>query len=115
MEMLMRKVLCLTVLLAAAVSAAGADKLANAVRASGVTGGVVVHLGCRDGRETVGLRINDKFLVQGLSTSEKEVQSARANILAAGAYGRVSAAKYDGGCLAAGAATATTMCGAFWP
>ncbi len=66
------------------------------VRASGVGGGLVVHVGCGDGRLTAALGANDSYLVHGLDTSDANVQAARRNILAAGAYGKVSAHKFDG-------------------
>lgn len=63
---------------------------------SGVKGGLVVHVGCGDGKLTAALRINDAFLVQGLSTNPAEVVNAREHIQSLGAYGPVSVATFDG-------------------
>jgi len=69
---------------------------ADVIESSGVRGGLVVHLGCGDGKKTVGLMASDSFVVQGLDTDPAKVASARANISKAGVYGRVTAALYDG-------------------
>ena len=64
----------LAVILAAAgvVSAAHAREAAEIVKASGVKGGLVVHLGCGDGRLTADLRVNDSYVVHGLDVLEQE-------------------------------------------
>lgn len=71
-------------------------ELAELVESSGVKGGLVVHLGCGDGRETVGLRLNEKYIVQGLEVGASRVQQARKNVREAGCYGDVSILEYDG-------------------
>ena len=38
---------------------------------SGVQGGLIVHVGCGDGKLTAALRANDSFLVHGLDTDAK--------------------------------------------
>ncbi len=63
---------------------------------SGVRGGLVVHVGCGDGRLTVALRANDSFLVHGLDTDPALVQQARLLITRAGLYGPVSVDTFDG-------------------
>jgi outer membrane protein assembly factor BamB len=63
---------------------------------TGVHGGLVVHLGCGDGKRTAALRATDRYLVHGLDTDAADVAEARKNIRAAGLYGRVSAETYDG-------------------
>jgi len=40
---------------------------------TGVKGGLVVHLGCGDGKLTAALRANDSYLVQGLDADEGNV------------------------------------------
>ena len=69
---------------------------AELLKSSGVKGGLVVHLGCHDGTKTVGLLLNDSYIVQGLDISDEKVQQARRNILNVGCYGKVSARKFDG-------------------
>jgi len=61
--------------------------------ATGVEGGLVVHIGCGDGRLTAALRANDRYVVHGLDTDGAEVDKARDRIRAAGLYGKVSVDK----------------------
>ena len=66
------------------------------LRESGVKGGLVVHLGCGDGRLTLALRANDSYLVQGLDAEAANVEKARATIFAAGLYGPVTVDRLAG-------------------
>ncbi len=66
------------------------------LKASGVKGGLVVHLGCGDGKLTAELGEGENFLVQGLDTDRANVDKARKTIRARGSYGRVSAAVFNG-------------------
>ncbi|MHC5054170.1 MAG: class I SAM-dependent methyltransferase [Planctomycetota bacterium] len=91
----MRRASLVLALVASAGAAGGAD-LAGTVRSSGVKGGLVVHLGCGDGRDTARLRLDDRYLVQGLDTSEANVREARRRILETGLYGKVSVRRFDG-------------------
>lgn len=68
----------------------------NLIQASGVRGGLVVHLGCGDAEATIPLMANDSFVVQGLETDPAKVVEARQNIRKAGVYGRVTADLFDG-------------------
>lgn len=77
----------------AAVQAAG---MADPVTSSGVKGGLVVHLHCGDGQDTAGLRLNEKFLVQGLEQDADNVRKARARIREQKTYGPVSVLRFDG-------------------
>lgn len=63
---------------------------------TGVKGGLVVHLGCGDGGYTTTLRVNDRYLVQGLDTDEEQVAAARKRIRSKKLTGPVSAAVFDG-------------------
>ena len=58
--------------------------------ATGVKGGLVVHIGCGDGRLTAALRANDSYLVHGLDKSAKNVEQAREYIQSLKLYGKVS-------------------------
>jgi len=58
--------------------------------AAGVKGGFIVHLGCGDGRLTVALGGEDKFLVHGLDRDAGSIAGARDYIDEKGLYGRVS-------------------------
>ena len=73
-----------------------AQEAAEILSAGGVHGGLVVHLGCADGRLTVALRAGDGFIVQGLDTSAEKVQAAGKCIADSGLSGPVSARQFDG-------------------
>jgi len=89
-----KALLCLLTVYSVGLTArAGVVELA---KSSGVKGGIVVHLGCGDGKDTAKLLLDEKYLVHGLDTDDAKVRLARKNIRAAGVYGRVSAARYDG-------------------
>jgi outer membrane protein assembly factor BamB len=89
------KQFALPVLVALCWLASAAD-VVELARSSGVQGGLVVHLNCGDGTQTLKLRLNEKYLVHGLDVSDGNVQTARKNILAAKLYGPVSASVFDG-------------------
>ena len=50
------------------------------LRATGVEGGVVVHLGCGEGKLTAALHAGDAFLVHGLDVNAANVAIARQRI-----------------------------------
>ena len=81
----MYKFVCLLVLLSLNLFAQTPIELLNK---SGVTGGLIVHLGCGDGSETVKLGIGPQYCVQGLDT--RDPAAARKTILAKDKYGKVS-------------------------
>jgi len=64
--------------------------------AANVTGGIVIHIGCGDGKLTAALRGGESRLVQGLDTDAKAVQEAREHISKLGCYGPVSVELFDG-------------------
>jgi len=64
--------------------------------ATGVTGGLVVHLGCGDGKMTAALLAGDAYLVHGLDTDPTNVAKARRWIESQGLTGRVSVDRFDG-------------------
>jgi len=73
-----------------------AETAARILDATGVTGGLVVHVECGNGELTAALRANPGFMVHGLAKSEAEVQEARAHIAEKGLYGPVSVDRWDG-------------------
>ena len=79
-----------------------ADKTDNDVLAkqileeTGVPGGLIVHLGCGDGKLTAALRAKDCYLVQGLDAAPENVEKARRHIRSKGLYGDVSVDRFDG-------------------
>ena len=66
------------------------------VEQSGVSGGLIVHVGCGDGRETVGFNIDDRFIVHGLDVDEAKVATARKAAVGKGVHGRISFSCYMG-------------------
>ncbi len=62
--------------------------------ASGVKGGLIVHLDCGNGRLTAALRQNDGTLVHGLDADASDVAEARRTITSRGVYGPVSVQRW---------------------
>jgi outer membrane protein assembly factor BamB len=58
--------------------------------ATGVKGGVIVHVGCGDGELTTALRANDSYIVHGLAVDPSNVDKARANVRKTARYGKIS-------------------------
>ncbi|MCK5173196.1 MAG: class I SAM-dependent methyltransferase, partial [Planctomycetes bacterium] len=81
-------------LMVAGSAVAGSGK--DIVAASGVKGGVIVHIGCGDGKLTAELRVNDRYLVHGLDTNPVNVDKAREYLRSHSKYGKVSAARLTG-------------------
>lgn len=63
---------------------------------AGIHGGLIVHLGCGDGRITAALGADDHFLVHGLDTDPDEIRRAREHFHSIGVYGRVAADHWSG-------------------
>jgi len=76
--------------------AAGAPEAAAIRKAAGFEGGLVVHLGCGDGRLTAALCDSGGTLVHGLDTDPKHVAAAREHLRKLGLYGQASADLFDG-------------------
>ncbi|KPK45326.1 MAG: hypothetical protein AMK72_11170, partial [Planctomycetes bacterium SM23_25] len=90
-------VLGLAAVAAAATIALAADPDARQIlEATGVQGGLVVHLGCGDGKLTAALRSNDRYLVHGLARDAANLPTAREHIRHLGLYGEVSVEHWTG-------------------
>ncbi len=73
------------------------QKLAKQIfEATGVQGGLVVHLGCGAGRLTAALGQGDGYLVHGLESDADQVRQAREYVRSLGVYGRISIDDFDG-------------------
>jgi len=72
------------------------DLASDILESSGVKGGLVVHLGCGDGRLTAALHATDSYLVHGLDGDAEKVEEARDHIRSLGIYGKVSADRLQG-------------------
>ncbi len=78
-------------------TASSPDDLARQIlQSTGVQGGVIVQLGCGDGRLTAALEQGDGFLVQALDTDANAVGTARRQVQSQGLYGPVSVDCWDG-------------------
>jgi len=72
-------------------AAAAPQRLAREIlQQTGVQGGLVVHVGCGDGRLTAELGAGGAFLVQGLDGNAEQVEAARRYLQSLGRYGKVS-------------------------
>ena len=60
------------------------------LEATRIRGGLVVHLGCGDGRLTTALRADDRYTVHGLDADATNVEAAREYVIDQGLYGPVS-------------------------
>jgi len=63
---------------------------------TGVRGGLIIHLGCGDGRLTAALRTKACYLVHGLDDDPENVEKARQTLLDLGVYGDVSVDRFCG-------------------
>ena len=66
------------------------------LRESGVQGGVIVHLGCGDGRSTAALRTRGSVIVHGLDRNPQQIAAGRESLRRQGLYGPVSLAVLEG-------------------
>jgi len=79
-----------------AAAATPGEEARQILDATGVQGGLIVHLGCGDGHRTAALRASDRYLVHGLDADRGTVAKARAWLHARGVYGPVSVEQFDG-------------------
>ena len=88
--------LAVLLMLAPALALTPEQEAGQILDAAGVTGGLVAHLGCGDGRLTAALYANDGFVVHGLDPNSDNVAAARAYIRSEGLYGDVSVNTFSG-------------------
>ena len=74
----------------ALVAVTRADDARQILSTTGVRGGLIVHLGCGDGRLTAALLAGDGYLVHGLDAKPENVARARDHVRSLGLYGKVS-------------------------
>lgn len=82
-----------------AVAAAPADVGRTAreiLEQSGIQDGLIVHLGCGDGRLTAALRAGEGYLVHGLDRDSARRERAREHVCSGGLYGSVCIGSWDG-------------------
>jgi len=66
------------------------------LEATNIRGGVIVHLGCGEGKLTAALQPAAPSLVHGLDADPRNVEAARRHIRSLGLYGKVSADHWTG-------------------
>jgi len=77
-------------MVASADDAPHANQAQEILAETGVCGGLVVHLGCGDGKLTAALRVSDAYLVHGLDADAGNVDEAREHVRSFGLCGRVT-------------------------
>ncbi|MBN1420697.1 MAG: PQQ-binding-like beta-propeller repeat protein [Planctomycetes bacterium] len=70
--------------------APGASQAREILDAARIRGGLIIHVGCGDGKVTAALHAGEEFLVQGLAAEAADVEKARAHVRSLGLYGPVS-------------------------
>ena len=74
-----------------AVSNAASSLARQVLEATGIQRGLIVHLGCVNGRLTAALRKNEACVVHGLDADPAQVDETRRHIRSLGLYGPISA------------------------
>ena len=77
-------------------SGAHKSKAAEILDDCDVQGGLIVHIGCGDGKLTAALCANDSYLVHGLDPDVKNIEKARKHIQSLKLYGKVSVDRLNG-------------------
>lgn len=83
------------VLIMCCPTAVGAQSAGDILKVTGANGGLVVHLGCGDGKLVAALCANDSYLVHGLDKDVADVEKARDYISGKGLYGKVSVEQWS--------------------
>ena len=97
MRLIPQLAVLLTLALGGSLLAQSSDERAGKILDStGVKGGLIVCVGCGDADLSIALGAGSACLVQALDTDEAKVSVARERIKSKGAYGRVSADRWDG-------------------
>ncbi len=75
---------------------AASETAQQILQATGVRGGLIVHVPCGAGRLTAALRTGPGFLVHGLDRNAANIEAARQYIRSLGQYGPVTVAQWSG-------------------
>jgi len=89
-------VICTSISFSLSPAAQAADSAENILAATGVKGGLVVHLGCGDGRLIAELKADDRYFVHGLDADPGNVDRARDYLQAEGVCGYVAVEQFTG-------------------
>ncbi|MHC4752028.1 MAG: outer membrane protein assembly factor BamB family protein, partial [Planctomycetota bacterium] len=89
--------ICSLLMLTTIANAAPEQESASQILAdTSIRGGLIVHVGCGDGKLTAALRANDSYVVHGLDSDPRNVATARKHIQKLGQYGKVSVELWSG-------------------
>ena len=72
-----------------------AEQAKQILDTAGVKGGLIVHVGCGDGKLTTALRLNERYLVHGLDKDPACIAGIRERLQSEGLYGPVSVDCFD--------------------
>jgi len=89
-------IICICLWAFASVCVVRGNQVERILAETGVKGGLVVHLGCGDGKLTVALQANGSYLVHGLDEDAGNIRKAREYINSRGLYGEVSVEQWAG-------------------
>ena len=88
--------ICICLLAIASICTAQQRQAGRILAETGIKGGLVVHLGCGDGKLTAALRANNSYLVHGLDQDAESIRKARDYISGKDLYGEVSVEQWSG-------------------
>ena len=103
----MKKLSIILLVVVVTTGAVTAKEPAAALKEAGVKGGLIVRIGCGDGKFTSALHASDSYIVQGLATDSDAVMAARESLAGSG---DVTIALFDGKTLP----YADTWCSWWW-
>jgi len=94
----LRRIMLMTAVAVSLLTTGGAraETAESILKATGVTGGLIVHIGCGDGKLTADLGKAGAFLVCGLDKSSENVAAARKRVQGLGLYGKVAIDRLQG-------------------
>jgi outer membrane protein assembly factor BamB len=96
MKQLTPSLLAAFLALGVALAAPNQQIAKNLVAQSGVSGGIIVHVGCDRGQLSMALHLHEAFQVQGIDTDPAEIAAARSDARDRGVYGPVSFSTFRG-------------------
>ncbi|MBN2129582.1 MAG: PQQ-binding-like beta-propeller repeat protein, partial [Sedimentisphaerales bacterium] len=85
--------------ISAVQSAPPQQRAEQILKTCGVEGGLIVHVGCGDGKVTAALRAGDAYIVHALDRDGADVTAARRYVTSRGLYGPVSVDRWTGNAL----------------
>ena len=90
--------LCILCVLSVAIAQTSSSDItaSRILGATEIEGGLVVHIGCGNGKLTAALRAGEGYLIHGLDVKRANVEKSREYIQSLGLYGSVSVERFDG-------------------